>query len=242
MTKKLFKGKRGSIALILIFGVMIAVVMLGMLRVSVTLNASNQATGKQYATIQTLRSVGEVSSYSYISDLMSCVATRDMATVMPGTPDAIIYMEGLEALQKELAVKNAAGDVVDKTIWRVQNAEVAISGSDLPSSEMMAMLLAPVSGRAHHYQLRLEEDLDLNFTSSSTFIGANEARVILRPVKIEVTVRAKSETVISHLVVEGLYMYATKSESVDASGAVSTRVTMRITDDGEGSGVHIYRE
>lgn len=242
MRKFLTKRKQGSIALALVFSVMIAILMLGTLRVSMALNASNHGTEKQYATIQTLRSVTEVSCYSYVHNLTSCVATRKLGEVMPGTPDAVIYMEALEKIQEELATLDETGAVADKQLWRVQSAEAAIGGVDFGNPDMLAQLLAPVVNRSHTFQLRLEEDLDLNFSSSNTYMGIDEARVELHPVKIQVTLKVRSEMLVQHFIVEGLYMYVTRSEAVNEDGSISKNATMRITDDGSGSGVHIYRD
>lgn len=252
MLKKLRSTKRGSIALALVFSVMIAVVMLGTMRVSMTLSSNNKGTEKQYPTIQTLRSITEVSCYSYVHDLMACIATQNMNQVMPGTPDTVVYMRALTAIQNELSLDAAgAGGNVDfmgveevpaGTVWRVQNAEVAVSGAEIDNAEVLTVLLAPVAGREHKFQLRLKSNLDLNFHSPDAYLGIDEARIPLYPVYIEVQVKARSELVVSNLVVEGLYLYVTRSESADGSGDITTIATMSITDDGEGSGVHIYRE
>lgn len=239
--KKFFKRRRGSIAVVLIFATMIAIVTLGMLRVSMAAFASGRSTEKQYADIQTMRAICQASCYEYITDLMACYATRNVDADMPGTTDAVIYNESIEAMQLELAPKDDAGNVIDSMLWRVQNAEVALGSLEIGHPEVQAKLLSLVSGRAHEFRLELEEDLKLDFENHNTYLGASEARIALLPVKIQVTLKVKSETVIEHLSVEGLYLYIVKDIVTPVGGEPYTRASMRITDNGMGSGVHIYR-
>lgn len=239
--KKFFRRRRGSIAVVLVFATMIALVTLGMLRVSMAAFASGRSTEKQYADIQTMRAICQTTCYEYVTDLMACYASRNVDADMPGITDAVIYNESIEAIQLELAPRNEAGEVVDPMVWRVQDAEVALSSLEIGHPEVQAQLLSMVAGRAHSYRLELQEDLKLDFTHPDTYLGASEARIALLPVKITVTLKVKSETVVEHLSVEGLFLYIQKDTVTPVDGDPYTRASMRITDNGMGSGVHIYR-
>ncbi len=239
--KKFLKKRRGSIAVILVFATMIAIVCLGMLRVAMSLYASGRSTEKQYSDIRTMRSICQVSCYQYVTDLMACYAQRNVDADMPGTTDAVIYNESIEVMQAELAYKDAAGNIVDPMLWRVQNAEVALGSLEIGHPEVQTKLLSLVSGRAHEFKLELEEDLKLDYENSATYLGASESRIALLPVKIQVTLKVKSETVVEHLQVEGLFLYVTKDIMTPEGSTPYTRANLRITDNGMGSGVHIYR-
>lgn len=246
--KKLFmKRRRGDIMVVLVFSVVMAIMMLGMLKVAAVLYASGHAQEGQYADIQTMRAICETGCYAYINDLEACHMTRNAEEDMQGTSDSVILHESLNALQK------AMGATGSTTIWKVQDAGVAVgaAGFSIPdpsnpsavsAAGIQTKLLSLVSGRAHEFQLELEEDLTIDSSDMGlSYVGAVEQRVKLLPVLIKVTLRVKTETVVCHFRVEGLHIYTQRSTATKPDGSTYTRIDMAITDDGEGSGVHIYR-
>lgn len=250
------KRRRGDIMVVLVFSVVMAILMLGMLRVAMTLYASGRMQEGQYADIQTMRAINEVACYAYVSDLEACHMTRNADHDYAGVSDSVVLHESLEALQKSMAnYGTGAGEQTDQfVIWKVRDAGVAVgaAGFNVPdalnptntvlATNLQTDLMSLVSGRAHEFTLELEEDLTIDATDmGDSYVGAVEARVKLRPVLIKTTLRIKTETVINHFSVEGLYIYTQRSQQTDASGNPYTRIDMVITDDGNGSGVHIYR-
>lgn len=236
MKKLLKKRRRGDIMVVLAFSIVMAILMLGMLRVAMTYYAAGRAQERQYADIQTMRAINDTVCYSYITDLMACLGTKNVDAEMPGTSDSVIYHESLDAIQKALSLSD------QPTIWRVQDAGTAISAANFDSPDTQAALLSLVLGKAHSFTLRLENDFTFDVDDlGESYFGEDEARIKLKPVLIETVLKVKSETVTGHYSVEGLYLYVQKSTRTETSGNTFTQADIRITDDGEGSGVHIYR-
>ena len=96
---KLFKKakRRGSIMVVIVFGMAMAIIMLGMLRVGSTIYASGVRVTKQYADINSMRAIAQLGAYRYVTDLMSLYAQHNTDTDMPGTTDSVIFQEGLRA-------------------------------------------------------------------------------------------------------------------------------------------------
>ena len=239
MFKFLKKRRRGNIMAVLVFSVVMAILMLGMLRVTMTWYASGRAQEPQYADIQTMRAVSETAVYAYITDLQACRMTRDVAGDMPGLSDSYVLYESLEELQKAMADYTHSNQT---TIWKVRDASVAIGAAGFNGPEVQTKLLSLMAGRNHQFILELEEDYMLDVEDmGESYAGIEDLRVKLLPIRIKTTMRVKSETVINHFSVEGLYIYAQKNTRLGADGNMHTYIDMVITDDGEGSGVQIYR-
>lgn len=245
------KSRRGSIAIVIVFGMAMAIVMLGMLRVSSAVYASGVNATKQYADINSMRAICQTSAYRYFTDLMSVSATRNRDLDMLGTTDMAVYVESLEVLQEslmgthEVTAPDATGTLVTTTepslVWKVEDAVTSLGSMGELHADTQAQLLAMVTGKNHTFSIELEEDMVLDFADPTSFMGTNDARVAISPIKIKGTLKLKSETVVEHLVVEGAYLYAIKDIGTYDDGTTYNRVSMRITDDGSGSGVHIYR-
>lgn len=239
MKKILKKRRRGDITVVLVFSVVMAILMLGMLKVTATLYATNRMQERQYADIQTMRAINETACYTYVADLQACRMTRDTTADMPGTSDSVIIHESLEELQKAMA---DFANTNQTTVWKVQDASTAIGAAGFTGPDIQASLLSLVAGRAHAFTLELEEDYTLDAEDMGlSYVGATDLRVKLLPVKLKATLQVKSETVVNHFSVEGLYVYLQKSNRVVADGSTHAFMDMVITDDGLGSGVQIYR-
>lgn len=238
MRKRLLKSRRGDIMVVLVFSVVMAILMLGMLKVAMTLYASGRANERQYADIQTMRAINETACYAYIQDLRSCHGIKNVDAEMPGSTESVIYHESLEAMQKALC------ETTTPQVWKVHDASMAISVAGFNNPTTQADLLELVMGKAHSFTLRLEEDLDFDFEDmSESTIDTDEARLKLKPVRIEASLNVKTETVVNRFSVEGLYLYVKTTEVPNDSGTgTHTQADIMITDDGAGSGVHIYRE
>lgn len=250
--KKSKKARRGSIAIVIVFGMAMAIVMLGMLRVSSAVYASGVNTTKQYADINSMRAICQTGAYQYFTDLMSVTATRNRDLDMLGTTDMAVYVESLETLQDSL-MSVLPTEVIDPTtglpttvtapslVWKVGDAPTALAALSSVHADTQAQLLSMVTGKNHTFIIELEEDMVLDFADPTSFMGTNDARVAISPIKIKGTLKLKSETVVEHMLVEGAYLYAVKDIGTDDTGHTYNRISMRITDDGSGNGVHIYR-
>lgn len=275
---KLFKKakRRGSIMVVIVFGMAMAIIMLGMLRVGTTIYASGVRVTKQYADINSMRAIAQLGAYRYVTDLMSLYAQHNVDTDMPGTTDSAIFQEGLKKMQDELLspemvaevdpisgdtimvprrdpvfdgdgnpVLDADGNQVTTPVytlaWNVQDATIALASMGELHADTQTHLMGMVLGKDHRFSIELEEDMLLDYSNPTTFISTTEARVALAPVKILGTLKLKTETVNEHMVVEGLYLYAIKDIGTRADGSTYNRVSMRITDDGSGNGVYVYR-
>lgn len=235
MFKKL-KKRRGSIAMVLVFGTSIAVLSVGMLRVAVAMNASSRTMQKQYAELQNMSAICDVSCYEFITDVMAASAVVRLDHVMPGMPSFSVYQEGLSAIQTEFApyVDGASTWVVDdvtRAIFTVGNA----------NEEIQAMLLSLVTGREQSFKLEVVSPFDPNYDSEDVYIGIDEVRVPLEPIQIRVTLKVKSNIVTEYYSVEGLCMRVRLGTSIDEHGNEFDSATVCIAEDTNGNGVQIYR-
>lgn len=238
------KKRKGSIAVVIVFGMAIAILMLGMMRVGSTLYASGTRVTKQYADINSMRAICQIAAYRYTTDLMAVYAQRNTDLDMPGTTDSVVHYSGLKVMQDSLMALETnpvTGAEEPGMTWRVQDAGTALASCGELNADTQAQLLGMVVGKDHKFSLKLEEDMALDYSDPTTYIGVDESRVAIKPVKLLGTLRLKSETVEVHMVLEGVYLYAIKDIGTKADGTTYNRVSMRITDDGSGSGVYIYR-
>lgn len=242
MKAKKKRSRRGSIAVVIVFGMAMAIVMLGMMRVGSAIYASGVRVTKQYADINSMKAICQVSAYRYVTDLMAVYATRNTDLDMPGTTNSVIYREGLKAMQDSLmaTVETDTGPAPGM-VWKIQDASVALSSAGELNPETQAHLLSMVVGKDHAFSLELEEDMILDYHDTTTYQGIDEARIAIRPIQLKGTLRLKSETVVVHLSLEGAYLYAQKDVGNNPDGTTYNRVSMRITDNGAGRGVYIYR-
>ena len=224
------KKRRGSIMVVFVFSVFVAILMLGMMRVGLTLYANGRAQESEYADIQTYRSIAEVACYQYVKDLMACVATRNVSADMPGTAESVIYDESIMAIQQELAyVPTPKPEHWPYLEWRIQDATLALGATELSGDPVMVSLLEPlISGGSHTFQLTLTSDLALDYDSADNYYGVTESYIALRPFEVQVKLKIKSEVILTTFEVYNLFLDVVRHEMPTGDGGSYLSASMRI--------------
>lgn len=227
------RRRRGSIAVVIVFATMMAIVVLGMFRVGTTLYASDRNNEKGYAEIQTMEAVAQIGCYRYVNDLMALSAEKVLEDDMPGTPQSVVYSDCVEDMWRSI------GTAEDPYIWNVRDINTVMNGLAIANPDILLDTISKLTGVVNEFTLHLEEDLILDFSSEDAYLGTTDISIPLRPVKVEVVFAMRGQRIVEHYEVEGLILKGEIQAFMDGPD-MKHRVHLTISDQGIGNEVHIY--
>lgn len=229
----LSRRRKGSLLVVLLFAVMMAIVSFGMLSVATTLYSSNAENAKRYANIQSYRSASEIACFQYVNDLEAITVTRNLTTDWVSVTGAAVYSQAIQAIQDEI------GRPTNRFIWNVSDISRAITGAGISDPAVVIHLQSLLAEGRTEFQLAIDDYPTLDYLDIKTFIGRDDVYIALKPFLVNVDLTAKGEVLREKLYVDGLYLSVEKNVIAGAGGAPEVEVTMKLVE-GE-SGVEIYR-
>ena len=213
----LSKRKRGSLLLVLVYGTIMAVVMVNFVQLSQSLSTSSKDSAKVYQDIQDYRAAAELACYSYVTALESVTVTKDLESDWLTVDGAAIMTQALQAIQGEFA------DPEDSSLWVQHDVTQAITAMSITNPAVLTNLLGKFVDVKHNLDLKIPEPLRLSRDHIVDF-------------DVEVTLEVKGEMVIEYFKVGNLYLSVEETKNDEGNKIV----IMNITEGPEG--VNIYRE
>ena len=219
--------RRGSLLLVLMFGTLMAVVMLGMMTLATDLYTSGRESANIYADIQDYRATCELACYQYINDMCAILVEKDLNAgwVEAGheVVDGAVFTQALELIVDEL--KAADGS----SMWKKSTALEAIAGCGVLDPSVLTSLVAKLSVQnvREVFILQLPSGLSLEFDPETSFVSRDSAYLSVKPFIVEITFGMRGETTVERFTVSGLNLAVSIDEDTDIA-------TMFITEGPEG--------
>ena len=221
--------RKGNMVLVILIASMCAFLNASQLQLASTLYTSTVDSAKTYADIQTYRAASEMSCYSFVKELLSLSAQRDLDSGWISSGGNAFYTEVLDEMVDSLCGSEFG-------VWQVDNLADALSGSSLSDQAVLTELLGKFVGVQQEFRLELVSEMDIDWFSELNAQGSDTAFLALKPLEIEVYSKVKSEEIFETFFVSGLFIDVSVFEMGPNSIA-----QFRITEYGD-EGVSITRE
>lgn len=194
------RPRRGSIIVIVMYGTLMAMVMLMMMQLASTLYTSSKESAKVYPNIQTYRAATELACYQYITDLESVVVTKNLDTDWLSVSDNAVVTQALQAIQDAIA------DTNDKTLWKVDDVTQALQAANISDPSVLTTMLAKLTNVRQEFSLKVPEPIKVDWDDEKSWRNQGDMHGVIEPVTIEVSLQVRGESTFETFLVSGLYL------------------------------------
>lgn len=234
------RKRRGSLLLVLLFGTLMAVVVLGMMTLATNLYTVGRESAHVYEDIQDYRATCEIACYQYITELCSVIVEKDLnaswVDAGPTVVDSAIFTQALEIIVGELKSADGSSD------WNKATAREAVSGCGVLDPSILTALVAKISNTdvRQVFVVDLADTLFLEFDPETSHVNRDGAYLKVKPFTVEITFGFRGETLVECFTVSGLNLSVAIGDGVNAGGGETEIATMFLSEDA--GGVRITRE
>lgn len=221
------KRRKGSLVVVITFGALLAIVVVGMLSLASSLYTVSRDSAKTYSRLQSYRAATELACYQYVTDLESVVVTKDLNADWVSVSGQAVYTQALEA------IVDSIGRTEDTSIWKVSEIKTALSAANISDPSVLTSLFAEFEGARQSFQLKVIEPLKLDWSNELSWRRRTDAYAALEPVRIEVTLDVRGEHLFEQFDVNGLFLDVKASKQGAADGR-HTVVTLVLVEGEEG--------
>lgn len=242
------KRRKGSLLVVVAFGVMMAFVCVLMLSMSNTLTTVTKESAKIYENIQNYRAASELACWKYVNDLQSVVVSKDLDAdwvnpMDPGNLDwssvtnRAVYSQALEVIQETQKDPDYTGSGIR---WNKDTISEALEGIPLSDASVLPTLFGKFTGYTQLFDLIVPSDMLIKNDSTWSYTRHHEAAFELEPFEVDVNLKIRGETLNERFLVSKLFLYVKIEDSLGAGG-VNHHVASMYVSDIEDEGIEIQR-
>lgn len=229
--KQRLRRKRGGIMLVIVFGLVMAVVMLGFTRLSQALTTTSKDSAKVYADIQTYRAASEMICYQYLTDVEAAVVTKDLDADWLSITNQAIYSQALGAILEFYDDPDYAGTGWS---WLKHDPLDVLETVHITDQSMVDEVMTALSGGYRKFTLRITEPLVIDPVSDDSFETVRKAYLELKPFPVEVDLRVKGEILRDVYMVSKMYLLVTQENVYEVDGTIHVIATLSLVEGEEG--------
>lgn len=220
------KRRKGSIALVLMFGMSMAYVNVHHLTVAANLYQLQRSSSDVYASIQSYRSIAEIAAAQFVSDMCSVQIIRDLDAEWLNVRPLARYYEALDDIRESFESETERG------IWEQTDIEELLLGVACSDPSVTYRIAHELSGDNKEFKLRIPTDFELDWDSEKIVSRSGYAQIPLKPLEIEVYLRVKNEEILEVFAIEGLFLEMTAS-TLDVGGSEHDSIVFKLSEDSE---------
>lgn len=232
------KKRTGSILVVLVYGAIMSVVMLGFLRLSQALMTSSKDSATIYANVQTYRSAGELCCYQYLTDIEASVVTKDLNADWLSISNRAIYTQAIEAI---LGVTKDPEYADTGVQWFKHDLIDTLETVNITNPEFVTDIQDVLSGGIQSFSLTVPEPLIVDPLSEKSFEIARRAYLEIQPFVVEIDMRVKGEELHDSFIVSDMFLLVQEQYQYmdEAMLEIHSIATLSFVEGEEGC--HIYR-
>lgn len=225
--------RKGSLVVVVIFSMMMAIISFGLLGVATALYVQNEDSSGRYANLQTYRAATEIAAYQYCNDLQTVIVTRSLSGEWLNVTGSAVITQSLEEIQKAVSTNS------NNLVWKVGTIQEAVSGASVSNPQIMVNLLGLLNEGVTNFKLSVADTPQIDYSTGEGYISADESMFKLQPIEMHIHLTALGESLDEVLYVDGLYIHILRDNIIGVGGFRDTVFTIKVIQ-GE-SGVQIYR-
>lgn len=227
----IFKKRKGSILLVIVYGFVMAVVMLGFMKLGQALSTGSKDSAQVYCDIQTYRSASELICYQYLTALESAVIQKDLDSDWLSVTNRAIYTQAIEAI---LDYYNDPEYNDTGYSWVQHDAVDALNSLNITNKDFVGALQSKLNEGYQKFTLTVPEPLIVDPLSDASFEQVRKAYMELKPFQIEVSLRCKGETLVDTYIVSDMFLLVQSENTYEADGSIHMIVTLSFVEAEEG--------
>ena len=227
------KRRKGSLLVVITYGSLMAVVVLGMMTLASSLYSTARDSAKTYSDVQTYRSACEMACYEYVTELEAVTVTKNLDADWISVTGNAIYTQAIDAILESI------GSAEDPNVWRVYDIRDALRMANISDPSILVGLFAKLDGVSQEFCLKVVEPPRLDWENEDSWKRSGDAHIAIEPVIIEINFRVKGEELFERFRVNGLFLEV-QSSDMDVGGSRNEIATLMLVEKEEG--VSITRE
>lgn len=208
-----------------------AVVMLGFMKLSQALSTGSKDSAQVYCDVQSYRSVSELICYQYLTALESAVVQKDLDADWLSITNRAIYTQAIETI---LGVYDDPAYNDTGWSWVKHDAVDALESVNVTKAEFVLQLQELLQEGQQYFTLIVPEPLIVDPLSDDSYEQARKAYMELKPFKVQVTLRAKGETLIDTYVVSDMFLLVQSENVYEVDGSIHMIATLSFVEAEEG--------
>lgn len=225
------RKRRGSILLVIVFGLVMAMVMVGFTRLSQTLSTTSKDSAKVYADIQTYRAASEMICYEYLTEVEAAVVTRDLDSDWLSVTNRAIYTQALGAI---LDYYDDPEYMETGWSWIKHDPTEVLRSVHVTDQSMVDEVIAALDGGYQKFTLKITEPLVIDPLSDDSYETVRRAYLELKPFPVEVNLRVKGEILQDIYMVSKMYLLVTQENVYEMDGSIHMIATLSLVEGEEG--------